>query len=161
MMRLCLSPLRRLDDADLDELFAWEINPQAVQMAAFTRAGPSDRASFDAHYQRIRNDPTVTLRAVDDDHGLVGTVASFMMEGAREVSCWIDPARWGEGLASAALGEFLGAEATRPMLARVAQHNTGSAKVLTRCGFVQIGAETSYADGLGREIVEHIYQLAR
>ncbi len=153
--------LRRLDDADLDVLFAWERDPRAVQMAAFTRADPSDRAAFDVHYQRVRNDPTVTLRAVDDDKGLVGTVASFMMEGAREVSYWIDPARWGEGLASAALGEFLRVEATRPLLARVAQHNTGSAKVLARSGFVQIGAETSYADGLGREVVEHIYQLAR
>ena len=97
-------------------------------MAAFTRAGPSNRAAFDVHYQRIRNDPTVTLRAVDDDNGLVGTVASFMMEGDREVSYWIDPARWGEGLASTAPGEFLRVEATRPLLARVAQHNIGSAK---------------------------------
>jgi len=153
--------LRLLDDADLDALFAWERDPRAVQMAAFTRADPSNRAAFDVHYQRIRNDPTVTLRAVDDDNGLVGTVASFMMEGDREVSYWIDPARWGEGLASTALGEFLRVEATRPLLARVAQHNIGSAKVLARGGFVQIGAETSYADGLGREVVEHLYQLAR
>lgn len=64
--------LRLLDDADLDALFAWERDPRAVQMAAFTRAGPSNRAAFDVHYQRIRNDPTVTLRAVDDDNGLVG-----------------------------------------------------------------------------------------
>ncbi len=86
--------LRRLDDADLDALFAWERDPRAVQMAAFTRPDPSDRAAFDAHYARIRHDPTVTLRAVDDAHGLVGTVASFMMDGARAVAYWIDPARW-------------------------------------------------------------------
>jgi RimJ/RimL family protein N-acetyltransferase len=129
-------------------------------MAAFTRADPSDRAAFDAHHQRIRDDPTATLLAVDDDNGLVGTVGSFTMEGAREVTYWIDPARWGEGLASAALGEFLRVEATRPLHARVARHNIGSAKVLARSGFVPIGAETSYADGLGREVVEDIYQLA-
>ena len=68
--------LRRLDDADLDVLFAWKRDPRAVQMAAFTRASPSDRAAFDVHYNRIRNDPTVILRAVDDDNGLVRTVAS-------------------------------------------------------------------------------------
>ncbi len=129
-------------------------------MAAFTRRDPSDRAAFDAHYARIRNDPTVTLRAIDDDHGLVGTVASFMMDGARAVAYWIDPARWGEGLASVALSEFLRVDATRPLFARVAEHNIGSAKVLARAGFRQIGVETSYADGLGREIVEHIYRLA-
>ena len=153
--------LRRLDDADLDVLFEWERDPRAVEMAAFTRADPSDRVAFDAHYQRIRHDPTCTLCAVDDDDGLVGTVGSFMMEGVREVTYWIDPARWGEGLASAALGEFLGVEVTRPLFARVARHNVGSARVLTRSGFVPIGDATSYADGVRREVVEDIYRLAQ
>lgn len=103
----------------------------------------------------------MTLRAVDDGGGLVGTVASFMMDDDREVSFWIDPARWGEGLASAALGEFLRIEMARPLFARVAKHNAGSAKVLARAGFTKIGFETSFADGIGRDVIEHIYQLAR
>lgn len=45
-------------------------------------------------------------------------------------------------------------------MARVAEHNVGSAKVLTRAGFVRVGSETSYADGVGRDVVEHIYRLA-
>ena len=45
-------------------------------------------------------------------------------------------------------------------MARVAEHNVGSAKVLTRAGFVRIGSETAYADGVGRDVVEHIYCLA-
>lgn len=45
--------------------------------------------------------------------------------------------------------------------ARVAEHNTGSAKVVVRAGFVRVGAENSYANGVGRQIVEHIYQLER
>jgi hypothetical protein len=49
--------LRTLADSDLDTLFVWESDPRAVQMAAFTRADPSDRTAFDAHYERIRNDP--------------------------------------------------------------------------------------------------------
>jgi RimJ/RimL family protein N-acetyltransferase len=151
--------LRFLEDADLDQLFKWERDPHAVAMAAFTRADPSDRAAFDTHYQRIRSDPDVTLRAIDDDCGLVGMVASFPMEGEREVSYWIDPSRWGRGLASAALDAFLQVEVTRPLFARVAEHNIGSAKVLTRAGFVQIGRETSYADGVGSDVVEHIYRL--
>ncbi|MGI8627854.1 MAG: GNAT family N-acetyltransferase [Geodermatophilaceae bacterium] len=153
--------LRRLADADLDALFEWEREPGAVQMAAFTRPDPSDRASFDAHYQRSRRDPSVRLRAVDDGGGLVGTVASFMMDGHREICYWIDPARWGEGLASAALGEFLRIETARPLFARVAEHNTGSATVLARAGFTQIGFETSFADGIGRDVVECIYELGR
>lgn len=129
-------------------------------MAAFTRADPSDRDAFDAHYERIRNDPSVMLRAIDDGTGLVGTIGSFTMDGDREITYWIDPARWGEGLASAALSAFLTVEATRPLSARVAEHNLGSATVLARAGFVEIGSETSYADGLGRDVIEHVYRLA-
>lgn len=62
--------LRTLEDAHLDQLFTWERHPRAFAMAAFTRANPSDRAAFDGHYQRIRNDADVTLRAVEDDGAL-------------------------------------------------------------------------------------------
>jgi len=51
--------LRDLEDADLDALFDWERDPGAVEMAAFTRADPSDRSAFDAHYARVRSDPDV------------------------------------------------------------------------------------------------------
>jgi RimJ/RimL family protein N-acetyltransferase len=152
--------LRMLQDADLDQLFEWERDPDAVAMAAFTRADPSDRAGFDAHHQRVRSDPANLLRAIDDGAGLVGTIGSFTMEGEREVTYWIDPSRWGRGLASAALSAFLRLEVTRPLFARVAEHNIGSATVLTRAGFVRVDSETSYAAGVGRDVVEHIYRLA-
>lgn len=151
--------LRSLADADLDVLFEWERDARAVALAAFTRANPSDRAAFDAHYARIRADPSATVCAVDADGTLVGTVGSYPEDGARAVTYWIDPARWGEGVAFAALGEFLRVEAARPLVARVAEHNIGSAKVLTRAGFRQIGVETSYAEGAGKEIVERVYEL--
>lgn len=150
---------RMVEDADLDQIFEWERDPGAVAMAAFTRADPSDRAAFDRHYERIRNDSDCTLLAIEDDGALVGTIGSFTMEGEREVTYWIDPSQWGRGLASAAVDAFVRVELTRPLFARVAQHNVGSAKVLERAGFVQVGFETSHADGVGREVVEHIYRL--
>src|SRR5205823_95339 len=64
--------LRTLTDSDLDSLFIWESDPRAVQMAAFTRANPSDRNEFDAHYERVRNDPSATLLAIDDDAEFAG-----------------------------------------------------------------------------------------
>lgn len=92
-MRSVARTLRTLTDGDLDSLFIWESDPRAVQMAAFTRANPSDRRGFDAHYERVRNDPSATLLAIDDDAEFGGTVASFTMEGRREVSYWIARAR--------------------------------------------------------------------
>ena len=153
--------LRTLADGDLDSLFVWESDPRAVRMAAFTRADPSDRAAFDAHYERVRNDPSATLLAIEDDSEFVGTVSSFTMEGRREVSYWIDPARWGQGLASRALRALLAIERTRPIYGRVAQHNAASAKVLARAGFVEIGSETAFAPGIGADVVEHVYRLDR
>src|SRR4051794_38066412 len=140
--------LRPLDDSDLDRLFEWERDPEAVAMAAFTRADPSDRAAFDEHKRRIRSDPDCTVLAIDDDRGLAGTIGSFTMEGEREITYWIDPARWGRGLASQALAAFLQIETVRPLFARVVEHNIGSAKVLARAGFVQIGSDTGYAAGV-------------
>jgi len=42
---------------------------------------------------------------------------------------------------------------------RVAEHNAGSAKVLARAGFIEVGTETAFAPGVGAEIVERIYRL--
>lgn len=153
--------LRSLCDADLEHIFEWERDPRAVTMAAFTRADPADRSTFDRHYQRIRNDPDCVLRGIEAGGVLVGTIASFTMEGDREVAYWIDPTRWGQGFASRALGAFLDVERARPLFAHVAEHNTRSAGVLAGAGFVKIGSQTAYAPGVGREIVEDIYRLPR
>ena len=63
--------LRERDDAERDRLFDGERYGAAVEMAAFTRADPSDRNAFDAHYERIQNDPSVFLGAIDDGNSLV------------------------------------------------------------------------------------------
>jgi RimJ/RimL family protein N-acetyltransferase len=151
--------LRTFEDSDLDPLFTWESDPRAVRMAAFTRANPSDRNAFDAHYEHVRSDPSNTLLAIEDDGEFVGTIGSYTMEGKREVTYWIAPARWGQGLASRALQAFLAIEQTRPLYGRVAEHNAASAKVLARAGFVEIGSDTGFARGVGAEIVERIYRL--
>ena len=151
--------LRALADSDLDALFPWESDPRAVQMAAFTRADPSDRAAFDAHYERVRGNPSNTLLAIDDDGEFVGTIGSYTMEGKREVTYWIAPERWGQGLASQALRAFLAIESTRPLYGRTASHNAASAKVLARSGFVEVGSDTGFAPGVGAEVVERIFRL--
>lgn len=128
-------------------------------MAAFTRADPTDRAAFDAHYERVRSNPDNTILAIEADGAFAGTISSFTIEGDRELSYWIDPARWGRGIASAAVQIFLGRETQRPLFARAAAHNLGSSTVLLRNGFIKIGEETSWADGVGAKVLEHIYRL--
>jgi RimJ/RimL family protein N-acetyltransferase len=151
--------LRPFADGDLDTLFGWESDPRAVQMAAFTRADPSDRSAFDAHYVRVRGNPSNTLLAIEDDGEFVGTIGSYTLEGDREVTYWIAPARWGRGIASRALRAFLEIETTRPLYGRTAAHNVGSAKVLARAGFVEVGSDQGFAPGVGAEVVERIFRL--
>ena len=151
--------LRELADDDLDPLFEWERDPRAVELAAFTRVDPSDRAAFDAHLARIRDDPTTLNRAIEHSGRFVGTIASFPSELGREITYWVDPAQWGRGIASAALQEFLELERTRPLFARVAVHNIGSARVVERAGFVPVGSDRGWANGLGREVDETVFRL--
>lgn len=151
--------LRALNGDDLNALFRWEGDPTPARMAAFTRPDPTDRAALDAHYQRVLSDPENWTRAIDEDGVLVGMIASFTMEGDRELTYWVDPSRWGRGIAAGAVRLFVPDELRRRLYARVAEHNLGSRRVLERNRFVKIGEETSWADGVGKEVVEHIYRL--
>lgn len=151
--------LRELADDDLDALFRWEQEPRAVEMAAFTPADPTDRAAFDAHRARIRDDPATLNRAIVESGRFVGTIASFPSELGREITYWVDPAQWGRGVASAALVAFLDLERTRPLHARVAVHNLASAQVVQRAGFAPVGSDRGFAAGVGREVDETVYRL--
>jgi RimJ/RimL family protein N-acetyltransferase len=77
-------------------------------------------------------------------------------KGTPEVTYWIRRDLWGRGIATAALAELLREVTVRPLFARAAADNAGSAKVLLRN---RVGEETSYADARTAEITEHIYQL--
>ena len=47
----------------------------------------------------------------------------------------------------------------RPLFARFAADNVGSARVLLRNGFTRVGEETGYAHARAAKITEHIYRL--
>ncbi|MGH3354806.1 MAG: GNAT family N-acetyltransferase [Nocardioidaceae bacterium] len=100
-------------------------------MTISLRALHADDLDVDAHYQRVRSDPDNTNRAIEEDGALAGMIASFTVDGDREVTYWIDRARWGRGIASAAVQTFLTRESQRPLFARAAAHNLGS----TRCSY--------------------------
>ncbi|MFG3711950.1 GNAT family N-acetyltransferase [Micromonospora sp. NPDC047730] len=151
--------LRPIDDSNLDALFEQMRDPESVRMAAFTTENPDDRTAFDRHMAKVRTSPEVTTRAITVDRRLVGSIASFVMEGDTEVTYWIDRLFWGQGIASRALALFLESVPVRPVFARAASDNRGSLKVLQKAGFAVIGTETSFANGRNAEIEETILRL--
>jgi RimJ/RimL family protein N-acetyltransferase len=151
--------LRPLQDDDIDQLFEQMRDPAAAEMAAFTAEDPDDREAFDAWVERNRNNPTVNNRVITADGALVGSIASFTIDGDREVTYWIGREHWGKGYASRALALLIESVETRPLHARVAADNSGSIRVLEKNGFRRTGTERGYANARGREIEEFVYRL--
>jgi len=151
--------LRPVEDADLDALFDQMRDPESVRMAAFTPEDPDDRAAFDAHMARVLSAPDITHRAITCDGRLVGSIASFVIDGETEVTYWVERASWGRGIARAALALLLESVTVRPLFARAASDNIGSLKVLAAVGFRPIDTEVSFAAGRNAEIEETILRL--
>ena len=105
-------------------------------MAAF----PSrDRDAFRAHWHKILADDSVTAATIVFDGFVAGDIVSWDNEGEREVNYWIGRSFWGQGIATAALSQFLEHLDRRPLRAHVAKHNLGSLRVLGKCGFTIVG----------------------
>jgi RimJ/RimL family protein N-acetyltransferase len=68
-------------------------------------------------------------------------VLSFPRDGVREVGYWLGRGFWGRGIATAALGEFLWIDTSRPLHGVVAEHNAVSRRVLEHHGFVLVGRQ--------------------
>jgi RimJ/RimL family protein N-acetyltransferase len=151
--------LRPVVVSDLDAIFEQMRDPESVRMAAFTAQDPSDRRAFDAHMATILASSENWFRAIISDSGLVGTIASYVSEGATEVTYWIDRTCWGQGIATRALGLLLEEIGVRPLRARAASDNAGSLRVLQKAGFQPIGTVVSFAPGRGADVEETILEL--
>jgi RimJ/RimL family protein N-acetyltransferase len=151
--------LRDVEDGDLDVLFEHWTDPESNRMAAFTAADPADRDAFDARWERLRSDPSVTAKTIEVDGRVVGTISSWSNEGGREVTYWLGREHWGQGIATRALSEFLELERARPLHAAAAADNVASRRVLEKCGFRVVGSGRGYANARGAEIDEILLRL--
>jgi len=152
--------LRPVEIADLDAIFDQMRDRESVHMAAFTAEDPNDRSAFDAHMEAIMSSSENRIWAITADSRFVGTIASYVSEGVTEVTYWIDRTRWGQGIATRALGLLLEEETPdRPIRARAASDNPGSLRVLRKVGFHPIATEVSFAPGRAAEIEETILEL--
>lgn len=124
--------LRDVVPGDLPVFFEHQLDPVATQMAAF----PSrDREAFMAHWAKILADATIHKQTILFEDRVAGNMVSWEQDGQREVGYWLGQEYWGKGIASRALALFLDHVTTRPLYAHVAKHNTGSCRVLEKCGF--------------------------
>ncbi|MDX2701624.1 GNAT family N-acetyltransferase [Streptomyces sp. PA03-6a] len=152
--------LREVGDGDLPVFYSHSNDPEGIRMAAFTAKDPSDRAHFEAHWARIRQDPSVIVRTVvGEGDEIVGHAAVFGPTEEREVTYWIGRQYWGRGAATAALRELLSVVQERPLRARAAADNGRSIRVLEKCGFVVTGSERGFANARGEEIDEVVLTL--
>ncbi|MGW9025195.1 GNAT family N-acetyltransferase [Streptomyces sp. NPDC055722] len=151
--------LREVHDSDLPVFFRQLNDPVALRMAAFTPEDPADRAGFDAHWARLRTSSDVDVRTVLVDGDVVGSAAVYGEPGEREVTYWIDRPHWGRGIATAALRLLLEEVPERPLYARAAADNTGSRRVLEKCGFAQTARARGFAHARSEEIEEVVLVL--
>lgn len=151
--------LTKTTEEDLHSLFQFQIDAEAIYMAAFTPKDPNDKSAYIEKYTKLINDPTINMRTIRINGEIVGSISKFVMEGDAEITYWIDRKFWGQGIGTTALTDFLSIEPTRPIYGRVAIDNYGSQKVMEKCGFVRIGEDKGYANARQSEIEEFIYKL--
>lgn len=147
--------LRAVDPHDLPVLFVHQLDAEAARMAAFP---PRDHDAFMAHWGKILADPLLEARTILLDGAVAGHIGSWTSGPERLVGYWIGREYWGRGVATAALSLFLRELPTRPLVARVAQHNAGSIRVLRKCGFVAVGDDT-FTGPDGRPVSEIVFKL--
>ena len=151
--------LRKTVVDDLELLFKFQLDKEAINLAAFTPKDPTDKSAYLSKYTKLLSDPTVNNQTIIVDNIIVGSIAKFEIDGHAEVTYWIDKKYWGKGIAAIALECLLTIEKTRPIIGRVAFDNFGSQKVLEKCGFVKIGKDKGFANARQTEIEEFIYRL--
>ena len=148
--------LRDITSEDLPALFHQQLDPEANRMAV---VHPRDAAAFDAHWARIRADPTIVAKAILADDIVVGQISCFNLDGQNAIGYWIAKDHWGQGIATRALTMFLDLIPTRPLHARAAVTNTASIRVLQKCGFIITGHQLSPATDRFPECEEALLTL--
>jgi RimJ/RimL family protein N-acetyltransferase len=149
--------LRSIESRDLPTLFEFQLDPEANRLAA-THSRNSDE--FDAHWWKVLNDPSVTVRAIVVGDALAGSISCFKSDGLDSIGYWIGTEFWGRGVATQALSLLLDQVLIRPLQARVAATNVASIRVLQKCGFEIVGYQHSPGDDRYQECEEAILELA-
>ena len=148
--------VRAVEDQDLDVFFDHQVDPKAIEMAAFPAR---DKDQFAAHWAKIRAGDTAVLRTIVADGAVAGNIVSWEQNGQRLLGYWVGREHWGRGVATEALTRFVGQVSTRPLYAHVAVHNVGSIRVLEKCGFRRDRVQEAKAPAPDDGVEEFIFVL--
>ncbi|UZI30677.1 GNAT family N-acetyltransferase [Streptomyces sp. VB1] len=129
--------LRDVEPADLEFFLAYEHDPEAVRRSRFP---PREREAFMAHWtSKVLGDPANLVQTVVVDGETAGNIVAWWDGERRYVGYWFGRAYWGRGIGTRALDAFLERETARPLYADPAAGNTGSIRLLEKCGFTATG----------------------
>lgn len=152
--------LTKTEKEDLELFFQFQLDKEANYLAAFTSKDSNDKIAYIEKYSKFLSDPEKNLRTIRVNNEIAGSISKFILENEAEITYWIDRKFWGQGIATAALQNFLKIEKIRPIFGRVAFDNYGSQKVLEKSGFIKIGKDKGFANARQEEIEEYIYKLS-
>lgn len=152
--------LTKTEKEDLELFFQFQLDKEANYLAAFTSKDSNDKTAYIEKYSKFLSDPEKNLRTIRVNNEIAGSISKFILENEAEITYWIDRKFWGQGIATAALQNFLKIEKIRPIFGRVAFDNYGSQKVLEKSGFIKIGKDKGFANARQEEIEEYIYKLS-
>jgi RimJ/RimL family protein N-acetyltransferase len=150
--------LRGVESRDLPTLFEFQLDPEANRLAA---TNPRSEDAFNAHWQKVLEDPSVSVRVILVGDLLAGSISCFESEGLDLVGYWIGREFWGQGVATRALELLLAQVLIRPLHARVAVANGASLRVLQKCGFTIVRYQKSPADDRFAECEEAVLELTQ
>lgn len=130
--------VRQLTDDDLPQVYDYRRDAEAAAMAGVP---VRELDQFLAHQATVAADPANERRVILVDGEVAGDLVSWPQDGRRHVGYWIRKQDWGRGVATAALKTLLAELPERPLYADVLRTNTGSIRVLEKCGFRAVPAD--------------------
>jgi RimJ/RimL family protein N-acetyltransferase len=129
--------LRDVEQADLEAFFEQEHDPEAVRRSKFA---PREREVFMTHWTtKVLGDSTVFVQTVIVDGEPAGNFIAWWEQDERFIGYWLGRRYWGRGIGTKALTLFLRREENRPLYADPFAGNTGSVRLLEKCGFQRAG----------------------
>lgn len=154
-----LVSLRPVEAEDLPIFFTHQLDPEATRLAAFPTR---NREAFMNHWTtNVLGNASAVSRTILFDGCVAGNIGAWTDAdtGERLLGYWIGREFWRRGIASTAVAKFLEFESTRPLTARVAQHNLPSLRVLEKTGFTR-ASEDAFMLPDGTPLEEFVYVLS-